>query len=79
MVHASARSRRVVASDIDQPYYRKRFMGAKRLAGISPTLFDSAVLDAEVVEVDESVEESDEGAMAPEPTPAPAFNLMGRE
>jgi len=76
MVHASARSRRVVASDINQPYYRKRFIGAKRLAGISPTLFDSGTLDTEAEETDESDEEDLESL---EPAPVPAFNLMGQE
>ncbi len=32
MIHASSRSRRVVVTDIDFPYYRKRFIGAKRIS-----------------------------------------------
>jgi peptidoglycan DL-endopeptidase LytE len=32
MIHASSRSRRVVVTDIDYPYYRKRFIGAKRVS-----------------------------------------------
>jgi hypothetical protein len=31
MIHASSRSRRVVVTSIDHPYYRKRFIGAKRI------------------------------------------------
>lgn len=32
MIHASSRSRRVVVTSIDHPYYRKRFIGAKRIS-----------------------------------------------
>lgn len=32
MIHASSRSRRVVVTSIDYPYYRKRFIGAKRIS-----------------------------------------------
>ena len=46
MAHASVRSHQVVASDITQPYYRKRFIGAKRFAGIVPARFDFTTLDA---------------------------------
>ncbi|MHB8708731.1 MAG: C40 family peptidase [Desulfuromonadales bacterium] len=31
MIHASSRSRRVVVTSIDHPYYRQRFIGAKRI------------------------------------------------
>ena len=31
MIHASSRSRRVVVTSLDLPYYRKRFIGAKRI------------------------------------------------
>lgn len=40
MIHASSRSRRVVVTSIDHPYYRKRFIGAKRI-----TLLDSESAD----------------------------------
>lgn len=36
MVHASTRSRKVVISDITQSYYKKRYIGAKRLVGQAP-------------------------------------------
>lgn len=32
MIHASSRSHRVVVTSIDYPYYRKRFIGAKRIS-----------------------------------------------
>jgi len=32
MIHASSRSRRVVVTSIDLPYYQKRFIGAKRIS-----------------------------------------------
>jgi LysM repeat protein len=41
MIHASSRSRRVVVTSIDHPYYRKRFIGAKRI-----TLLDSEPADS---------------------------------
>jgi LysM repeat protein len=31
MIHASSRSRRVVVTSIEHPYYKKRFIGAKRI------------------------------------------------
>ncbi|AJE03960.1 C40 family peptidase [Geobacter pickeringii] len=36
MIHASSRDRRVVISSIDTPYYRSRFLGAKRIARVNP-------------------------------------------
>jgi peptidoglycan DL-endopeptidase LytE len=36
MVHASTRSRKVVISDITQAYYRRRYIGAKRLVALAP-------------------------------------------
>lgn len=36
MIHASSRDRRVVISSVDTPYYRSRFIGAKRVVKISP-------------------------------------------
>ncbi|MFZ3208964.1 MAG: NlpC/P60 family protein [Geobacteraceae bacterium] len=39
MIHASSRDRRVVISTINTPYYRARFIGAKRIAKINPDIF----------------------------------------
>jgi len=40
MIHASSRDKRVVISSFDTPYYRSRFLGAKRVAKISPESFN---------------------------------------
>jgi len=40
MIHASSRDRRVVISSVDTPYYRARFIGAKRIAKIAPDSFN---------------------------------------
>ena len=39
MIHASSRDRRVVISTMNTPYYRSRFIGAKRIAKINPDVF----------------------------------------
>lgn len=39
MIHASSRDRRVVVSTMNTPYYRSRFIGAKRIAKINPETF----------------------------------------
>jgi len=39
MIHASSRDRRVVISTINTPYYRSRFIGAKRISKINPETF----------------------------------------
>lgn len=39
MIHASSRDRRVVVSSINTPYYRARFIGAKRIGKINPEIF----------------------------------------
>ncbi|RII24999.1 MAG: peptidoglycan endopeptidase [Geobacter sp.] len=39
MIHASSRERRVVISTMDTPYYRARFIGAKRIGKINPQVF----------------------------------------
>lgn len=39
MIHASSRDRRVVISTMDTPYYRARFLGAKRIGKINPQVF----------------------------------------
>jgi cell wall-associated NlpC family hydrolase len=38
MIHASPRSRRVVITNVDEPYFRSRFIGAKRIALLADTL-----------------------------------------
>jgi len=40
MIHASSRDRRVVISSVDTPYYRARFIGAKRIAKIASDSFN---------------------------------------
>lgn len=62
MIHASSRSRRVVVTSIDHPYYRKRFIGAKRITlldadepVISPAQGDNDIHD-EVVDAAPPVE-----------------------
>lgn len=49
MIHASSRDRRVVISALNTPYYRSRFLGAKRIEKINPTAFnlDELILAAE--------------------------------
>jgi cell wall-associated NlpC family hydrolase len=39
MIHASSRDRRVVISSMNTPYYRSRFIGAKRINKINPDAF----------------------------------------
>jgi len=39
MIHASSRDRRVVISTMNTPYYRARFLGAKRISKINPEVF----------------------------------------
>uniref|UniRef100_A0A831XL58 Peptidoglycan endopeptidase n=1 Tax=Geobacter metallireducens TaxID=28232 RepID=A0A831XL58_GEOME len=38
MIHASSRDRRVVISSVDTPYYRSRFIGAKRIHEVNPDI-----------------------------------------
>lgn len=52
MIHASSRDRRVVISSVDTPYYRSRFIGAKRVAKINP---DRLNLDDLMLGVEEEV------------------------
>jgi cell wall-associated NlpC family hydrolase len=40
MIHASSSERRVVISSLDTPYYRSRFIGAKRISNISADNFN---------------------------------------
>jgi len=49
MIHASSRSRRVVVTSIDHPYYQKRFIGAKRISLLgseSADPIDNQLVDA---------------------------------
>lgn len=52
MIHASSRDRRVVISSVDTPYYRARFIGAKRVAKINP---DRLNLDDLMLGIEEEV------------------------
>lgn len=52
MIHASSRDRKVVISSVDTPYYRSRFIGAKRMAKISP---DKLNLDELMLGVEEEI------------------------
>jgi len=56
MIHASSRDRRVVISSVDTPYYRARFLGAKRIAKISADSFnlDELMFGAEEESADEA-------------------------
>jgi len=54
MIHASSRDRKVVISSVDTPYYRARFIGAKRVSKISPEMFN---LDELMLGVEEEVSE----------------------
>jgi LysM repeat protein len=48
MIHASSRDRRVVISTMNTPYYRARFIGAKRIAKINPDIwFDDLIAGVE--------------------------------
>lgn len=54
MIHASSRDKRVVISSFDTPYYRSRYLGAKRVAKISP---DSFNLEELLLGVEEEIPE----------------------
>jgi LysM repeat protein len=60
MIHASSRSRRVVVTSINHPYYQKRFIGAKRI-----TLLDDEEEQLSAGVVDEALEDAVESAAAP--------------
>ena len=55
MIHASSRDRRVVISTMDTPYYRARYIGAKRIAKINPDIFklDDLLLGVEEEKIDD--------------------------
>ena len=48
MIHASSRSRKVVISDVNHPYYVKRYVGAKRTATFLPGEIDLEMLARQV-------------------------------
>jgi peptidoglycan endopeptidase LytE len=52
MIHASSRDRRVVISSVDTPYYRSRFIGAKRIAKMNPDRFN---LDELMIGIEEEI------------------------
>ena len=60
MIHASSKDRRVVVSSINTPYYRSRYLGAKRISKINPEIFsfEDLLLGAEE-EAEEDVAEND--------------------
>ena len=60
MIHASSRDRHVVISSLDTPYYRSRFIGAKRISKINPATLnlDELTLGADD-EVSEEVQQND--------------------
>jgi cell wall-associated NlpC family hydrolase len=57
MIHASSRDRRVVISSMDTPYYRSRFIGAKRIEKINPQVFkfDDLVMGVEEESADDAI------------------------
>lgn len=54
MIHASSRDRKVVVSSINTPYYRSRYLGAKRISKINPEIFSFEDL---LINVEEEPEE----------------------
>jgi peptidoglycan DL-endopeptidase LytE len=54
MIHASSRDRRVVVSTLNTPYYRSRYLGAKRIAKVNPSTFN---LDELMLGVEEELED----------------------
>lgn len=57
MIHASPRSRRVVITNVDAPYFRSRFIGAKRLALLTDKLNLEALTRNVEEEPDTPIEE----------------------
>lgn len=57
MIHASSRDRRVVISTMNTPYYRARFIGAKRIGKINPEIFkfDDLIAGVEEESVDDTL------------------------
>lgn len=57
MIHASSRDRRVVISTLDTPYYRSRFIGAKRIDRVNP---DTLKLDDLLAQAQEELAGAEE-------------------
>lgn len=57
MIHASSRDRRVVISSLDTPYYRSRFIGAKRIDRVAP---ERLKLDEYLAQAEEELSGSEE-------------------
>lgn len=57
MIHASSGERRVVITTFNTPYFRSRFIGAKRIAKINPEIFkwDDLVAGVEEESADDAV------------------------
>lgn len=53
MIHASSRSKQVVVSSMDTPYYLSRYIGARRIEKINPDTID---LQSLILEIDEEMD-----------------------
>jgi LysM repeat protein len=62
MIHASSRSHRVVVTSIDHPYYRKRFIGAKRISLLDAEQAAATQETAEAAEAADSADVEDVAA-----------------
>lgn len=68
MIHASRHHRKVVISDIDHNYFRKRYLGAKRVAMFVSGQFDLEQLSKEIEEInDEGLLEREASAVEAQP------------
>lgn len=57
MIHASSRDRRVVISSMDTPYYRSRFIGAKRYPSLNPAQVNLQELFSSTEVLEESADD----------------------
>lgn len=82
MIHASRSQRKVVISEADRPYFRKRFLGARRIACFDPVVSivdrlsapSSASDDGDLFEADLSPSAGEgDGAEAPSPAEPETF------
>jgi len=66
MIHASSRDRRVVISPVNTPYYRSRYIGAKRIAKINPAVMslDELMLGVEEESDDDAIQNDTLGLTA---------------
>jgi len=57
MIHASSRDRQVVISPMNTPYFRSRYLGAKRITQVNPDVFklDDLILGVEEENPDEAM------------------------